>query len=97
MWRGAPMSKEWVAPYIQNIGAKVHLPGIVSCSRNLSIALQFAFREQNPDKVPVVFMFLMQNYKGPRGIMMNHEAYSSYPSEGEMLLMEGAAVSILGY
>ena len=29
--------------------------------------------------------------------MMNGEAYSSYPSEGEMLLMEGQTVRILGY
>ena len=29
--------------------------------------------------------------------MMNGEAYSSYPSEGEMLLKEGARVEILGF
>ena len=29
--------------------------------------------------------------------MMNGEAYSSYPSEGEMLLMEGFPVTILGF
>ena len=28
--------------------------------------------------------------------MMNGEAYTSYPSEGEMLLMEGVEVKILG-
>ena len=28
--------------------------------------------------------------------MMNGEAYSSYPEEGEMLLMEGKQVKILG-
>ena len=29
--------------------------------------------------------------------MMNGEAYSSYPSEGEMLLLEGKEVTILGF
>ena len=28
---------------------------------------------------------------------MNGEAYSSYPSEGEMLLMEGIDVKIIGF
>ena len=29
--------------------------------------------------------------------MMNGEAYSSYPEEGEMLLMEGGTITILGF
>ena len=29
--------------------------------------------------------------------MMNGEAYSSYPSEGEMLLVDGVRVTILGF
>ena len=29
--------------------------------------------------------------------MLNDEAYSSYPSEGEMLLQEGQEVRILGF
>ena len=29
--------------------------------------------------------------------MINGEAYSSYPSEGEMLLLEGHEVTILGF
>ena len=28
---------------------------------------------------------------------MNSQAYSSYPSEGEMLLREGQAVTVLGF
>ena len=91
------MRTEWVAPYIQKIGTKVHLPGIISGSYNLNVALEFALSNISPDYLPVVFMFLMQNYKGPRGMMMNSEAYSSFPEEGEMLLMEGVAVTILGY
>ena len=74
----------------------MRLPGNNSYSRNLTIALKFAFKDQAQDKKPVLFLLLHENYFGSGSVMMNGEAYSSYPSEGEMLLMEGAKCDILG-
>ena len=34
-------------------------------------------------------MFGNTSGEGVNGLMMNHEAYTAYPSEGELLLMEG--------
>ena len=92
------MKQEWIQPYIDNAGGEwVYLPGSNSCSRNLTTALKFAFKDQAQDKKPVLFLFLKWNYEGKRSMMMNGEAYSSYPEEGEMLLVEGAPVWILGF
>ena len=46
---------------------------------------------------PVLFVKLIQNYGSPSGVLMNSEAYSSYPHEAEMLLMEGVRGYILGF
>ena len=61
------------------------------------MALKFAFKDQAQDKKPVLFLLLNRNYAGTGSVMLNGEAYSSYPDEGEMLLMEGKLVKILGF
>ena len=97
MFRGTPMKQEWINDYVVKKGDLVRLPGNSSYSRNLTVALKFAFKDQAQDKKPVLFLLLHRNYNGIGSVMMNGEAYSSYPSEGEMLLMEGLGVIFHGY
>ena len=97
LWRGAAMKQEWIEPYLANVGQKVYLPGNTSCSRNASVALDFALGDDSSDKQAVLFVKLITNYFRPEGVMMNSEAYSSYPQEAEMLLKEGIYATILGY
>ena len=79
------------------MGKEVRPAGNNSYSRNLTVALKFAFKDQAQDKKPVLFLLLHPNYVGEGSVMLNGEAYSSYPDEGEMLLQEGKAVWILGF
>ena len=97
LWRGASMELDWIQDYVNNVGKEVRIPGNSSYSRNLTVALKFAFNDQDNDKKPVLFLLLKGNYSGWGSVMLNGEAYSSYPSEGEMLLYEGAPVWILGF
>ena len=91
------MKHEWIEPYVMAVAEKVSPPGNLSFSRSLSVALSFAFNDQAQDKIPVLFVLLKQNYWGYGCVMMNGEAYTCYPSEGEMLLMEGFPIRILGF
>ena len=91
------MKQEWIKDYTKKVGKEVHLGGSNSYSRNLTTALKFAFNDQAQDKKPVLFLLLHRNYNGWGSVMLNGEAYSSYPDEGEMLLMEGKRVKILGF
>ena len=61
------------------------------------MALNYAFGDNDADKKPVLFVKLVRNFKGFGSIVMNTEAYSSYPNEAEILIMEGALALILGY
>ena len=97
LWRGVAMKQEWIQPYVDNVGKKVYPRGTNSYSRNLAVALKFAFKDPAEDKKPVLFLALKHNKKNWGSVMMNGEAYSSYPSEGEMLLLEGCWVWILGF
>ena len=97
LFRGTAMKQDWIGDYLKNVGNEVHPGGSNSYSRNLTTALKFAFKDQAQDKKPVLFLLLQRNHRGVGSVMMNGEAYSSYPSEGEMLLLEGVPVTILGF
>ena len=97
LWRGVSMKQEWIQPYLDKVGEDVRPAGCNSYSRNLTVALEFAFKGQAQDKKPVLFLLLHRNWSGNGSVMMNGKAYSSYPSEGEMLLMEGIEVTVLGF
>ena len=90
------MLQEWIEPYINKVGQGLRSPGNNSYTRNLSVALNYAFKDQVEDKKPVLFVLLHRNHYGLYSVMMSGEAYSSYPSEGEMLIVEGSMVKILG-
>ena len=89
------MKKEWIKPFEDFVGRKVNLPGNTSTSRDPCVALGFATDHEQPDHIPVLFVFLIKNYQSPRGILMTNEAYTAYPDEGEFLLMEGIDVHVL--
>ena len=96
LWRGATMRHEWITPYLNKVGGGyVHIPGNTSCSRNPLVALGFALNEVKEDFVPVLFVIACQNYCEPAGILMNNEAYTAYPEEGEFLLEEGCRVFVM--
>lgn len=102
LWRGAQMREEWIQPYEAMIlmeddefPESVCMPGNTSCSQSLKIALDFATKEPRPDHKAVLFVFTCQNFYSPKGIRMNNEAYTSYPSEQEYLLQEGSQVYVL--
>lgn len=89
------MQSDWIEQYESKKGYEVHLPGCFSCSKDLKVALSFAYGKRDQDKIPVLFVVTCQNYYEPKGFMMNNEAYSAYPREAEFLLMEGCNVYIL--
>merc|ERR1719240_812926 len=90
------MKQEWINPYLENVGGdSVFIPGNTSCSRNPKVALGFALDEVKEDFIPVLFVIACQNYYAPYGILMNNEAYTAYPEEGEFLLIEGCGVYVL--
>lgn len=96
LFRGAAMKNEWVAPYISEVGKRIMLPGNNSCSKDLTVALNFAVPKVIQDQfTPTLFVIACRNYRGFNGMVMNNEAYSSYPSESEVLLMEGCDMWIL--
>ena len=61
----------------------------------MQVAIGFALDKTKEDEQPVLFVIGCQNYRGPMGILMNNESFTSYPAEGEILLQEGCAVYIL--
>lgn len=73
----------------------VHLPGNSSCSKSPLVGLKFAFDSKHELDIPTLFVIACQNFKRIQGMAMNNEAYSAYPSEAEVLLMEGCEVFIL--
>lgn len=90
------MKPEWIKPFEENVAKEeVYLPGNTSCSLKLEVALKFALDGIGPDFTPVLFVFSMQNYVDPKGIMLNNEAFSAYPEEAELLLSEGIRVFVL--
>ena len=98
VWRGASMMPEWIQPFKQAIGSDnfVCLPGSTSTSRSPAVALKFALPENpSPGSLPVIFLTCIKNWSAIEGMMMNSEAYSSYPSEGEFLLREGFMCYVL--
>ena len=66
-----------------------------SCSQNIKIALANAYNNPILDDVPVLFVISCRNYDSPAGMRLNHEAYTSYPHEREVMLVEGCPVMIL--
>ena len=102
LYRGAPMRDKWIEPYEELVPKKkgssfqeVYLPGNQSCSQNPKVALKFAFNPRKPDHSPCLFILSCQNYFCPAGVRMNNPAFSSYPAEDEVLLMEGCNVYVL--
>ncbi len=95
LFRGVQMKVQWLKPWLKIVGSHVNIPGYASCSQNLKIALGFATGNPKPEYTSVLFVISSQNYTAPDGVRMNNEAYTSYPVESEILLMEGCYFYVL--
>ena len=99
LFRGALMQKEWINPWRKVVGEEyINLPGgSISTSQNLDVALCFSkcHTDYTDDQQPVLFIYSIQNYDGFCGFRMTDKRYSMYPSEQEVLLMEGFRVYVL--
>jgi len=94
------MEPEWIVDWQkhENSGINMKLPGNTSTSRSIMTALTFANtlqQQTTPNKVSVLFIFLIQNHCGFRGFRLNDDKYSAYSHEQEYLLVEGFQVQIL--
>ena len=70
------------------------LPGDTNAFLNPMVALSNALDATN-GLAPILIVILCQNYRPPNGFLMNCEAFSAYPDEGEFLLMENCQVRVL--
>ena len=74
------------------------MSGNSSCTRDLSIALDFAFKTVDIDgetTMPVLFVISCQNYDAFPGFRLNKRGFTAYPQEEEILLSEGCPALIL--
>ena len=46
--------------------------------------------------MPVLYVLCLSNYNEAQGMLLNTSAFSAYPSESELILVEGIEVYILG-
>lgn len=97
MFRGAKGNSESISNYQNVIMQKVRLPGCSSCSQDLSIGLDYAFKNStnNLYDKSILFVISCQNYDSFPGIRLNHKNYTLYPHEEEILLCEGCEVWVL--
>ena len=81
LYRGIKLSVLEVEDY--KPGSKINLPGYTSTSKDIDVAIYFAFKYLKEDQVPVI---LSIKFKGNSGLFELTKSYSAYPSEGEVLL-----------
>lgn len=101
VWRGVAMKRKYIKEWEQQLkmGKKARLQSPTSCSRRLTVAVNFVVDNMKKKKdeivCPVLFVFASQNYKPPYGIYINNTAYTPFPMEDELLLMEGTMIRVL--
>ena len=86
--------KDWI-DQIQT-GYHISIPGYSSTSKSLKVALQFATGDIKEGNKAVLFVFAIRNAESINGMQMTNSGYSAYPSEQEILLMEGFSCYVLG-
>ena len=64
---------------------------VTSVVKNALLSTQ----SRDKKKQPVLFVFMMQNYKKYGGFRLNTEEYSVDPSKGDIILQEGCPVHVL--
>ena len=62
------------------------MTGYISTSMKYEVALKFALRIGDDDKVPVVFNI---DFGGDSGLLKLTKDYSAFPSEAEVLIQDG--------
>lgn len=74
------------------------MPGFISTSSSYQVACNFLGldREQEDDTLPVLFVFVLRNYRGLKGAFrLNQPEYTAYLNEQETLLIDGFQVYVL--
>ena len=98
LFKGATMKKKWLHDLCKNIGKKVRMNGSTTILKNLVTALNYskcAEDKINKNLKPVLFVYLIKNFKHFYGFRLNNQNYSAYPQEQEYLFMEGMSAWIL--
>ena len=81
LYRGIKMSAQEVRNY--KVGSKVNLSGYTSTSKDIGVALAFAFKNFENGQIAVIFEI---DFKGNCGMFELTDGFSAYPDEGEVLL-----------
>ena len=96
LFKGVTKKQDRLKHWTKKIGSLVRIPQITSCSQSLKVALNLAIPDEpKPGYSSVLFVIICHNYYSPKGIRLNNGAYTPFPAEREMLLMEGVAVWVL--
>ena len=64
------------------------ISGNTSCSQDLLVALKFALKDFDLNKISVLFAIYNQNFVGLSGIRMLYKGYLAYQNENELLMID---------
>ena len=81
--------------HLKKLAHFIRLEGSTSTSENYRVALNFA-KTDDPTKHMVLFVFCIHNYWDYFGFRLNTPQFSAHAEEGEILLMEGTPVAVMG-
>ena len=98
LFKGVVFDKKWVTRYHNRVGTWVKFPGLVSVSKNLKIALNFAQCDQEPlpdGKTPVVFIILVRNYYSFEGLTLASPMAAAFSQDDDYILKEGIEYFVL--
>ena len=89
------MEPDWVNDWEECLLKPTIMPGYSSCSESLAVALGFATKNSKVGNEAVLFAITILNTDCSGYTQLDNEAFSSYPSEKEILLMEGRQIYVL--
>lgn len=72
----------------------IYLNGVTVATSNLKNAL-LSLQSRDKRKQPVLFIYMVQNYKKYNGFRLNNDKFALDASKEEVLLQEGCPVHIL--
>ena len=84
LYRGVKLTHTDAEQYEE--GSTANLLGYTSTSKDFKTALNFAFNDLKPDKMPIVFEII---FKGSSGLFQLTAGFTAYPNEQEVLVQDG--------
>ena len=76
----APEAEEFI------LGSKIRLPGYSSTCKKFGVALDYAFKNLQNDRVAVIFEII---FKGRSGLFELTDDFTTFPGEEEVILQDG--------